>query len=158
VVKGIDWTLPLGVAFGGKMPIVEMEMAYILANTLQAATGRPVRLSSAEDMPDSLLRNGTLFVVGTPTTNPLIARALGPARAAAISSGKGGQGVVIAGTGAQSHWLLLTGADKGAVESAAADFVLRYWPNAKDAALRLTGMERGAALGNKAGVTTVDPP
>ena len=158
VVKGIDWSRPLGVAFGGKTPILEMEMAYVLANTLQAATGRPVRLSSAADMPDSLLKSGTIFVVGTAATNPLVARTLGPARAAAISAGKGGQGVVIAGTGAQSRWLLLTGADKGAVEAAAADFVLRYWPDAKDAALRITGMERGAALGNKAGVTTVDPP
>ena len=158
IADAIDWSRPLGVAFGGKMPIVEMEMAYILANTLQAATGRPVRLSSAADMPDSILKNGTLFLVGTPTTNPLVAEALGSSRAAAVSAGKAGQGAVIAGTGAQSHWLLLTGADKGAVEAAAADFVLRYWPNAKDAALRLSGMERGAALGNKAGVTTVDPP
>lgn len=158
LVRGIDWSRPLGVAFGGKMPILEMEMAYVLANTLQAASGRQVRLSSGEDMPESLLANGTVFVVGTPATNPLVARALGTSRAAAISGGKPGQGVIVAGTGAYSHWLLLTGADKGAVEAAAADFVLRYWPNAKDAALRLTGMERGAALGNKAGVTTVDPP
>ena len=158
VVKGIDWSRPLGVAFGGRMPIVEMEMAYVLANTLQAATGRPVRLSSAADMPDSIRRDGTLFVVGTPATNPLVAAALGATGAGRVSAGQPGRGVVIAGTGAQSHWLILTGADKAAVEAAAADVVLRYWPNAKDAALRLGGMERGAALGNKAGVTTVDPP
>ncbi|HWE43514.1 MAG TPA: hypothetical protein VG432_13475, partial [Gemmatimonadaceae bacterium] len=158
LAKAIDWSRPLGVAFGGKLPIVEMEMAYILANTLQAATGRPVRLSSSADMPESLLRNGTIFLVGTPTTNPLVARALGAERAAAISGGKPAAGVVITGPGAQPHWVLLTGADKGGVEAAAADFVLRYWPNAKDATLRLTGMERGAALGNTAGVTTVDPP
>jgi hypothetical protein len=140
------------------MPVLEMEMAYALANTLQAATGRPVHLSGAADIPDTLLANGTLFLVGTPATNPLVAKMLGTARAAAVSKGETGHGVVIAGTGAQSHWVVFTGSDKTAAEAAAADFILRYWPNAKDAALRLTGMERGAALGNKAGVTTVDPP
>ena len=157
-VKNIDWSRPLGVAFGGKMPILEMEMAYAIANTLQAATGRPVRLSGAADVPDSLLEHGTLFLVGTPATNPLVAKMLGTARASAVNGGEKGRGVVIAGTGAQSHWIAFTGSDKTAAEAAAADFILRYWPNAKDAALRLAGMERGAALGNKAGVTTVDPP
>jgi hypothetical protein len=158
VVSSIDWSRPLGVAFGGKMPILEMEMAYVLANTVQSATGRPVRLSAARDMPDSLLANGTLLLVGTPATNLLVAKALGSARAAQVNAGPKGRGVVIAGNGAQSHWLIFTGSDKTAVEAAAADFVLRYWPDAKDAAIRVTGMERGAALGNKAGVTTVDPP
>jgi hypothetical protein len=109
-------------------------------------------------MPDSLLANGTLLLVGTPATNPLVAQALGSVRAAQINAGPKGRGVVVAGSGAQSHWLMFTGPDKTAVEAAAADFVLRYWPDAKDAAIRITGMERGAALGNKAGVTTVDPP
>ncbi len=158
LVGAIDFSRPLGVAFGGKMPILEMEMAYALANTLQAATGRPVWLSRAEDVPDSLLKNGTLFVVGTPATNPLVAAALGTAKAASVSNGAARHGLVIAGSGAHPHWVVLTGADKGAVEAATTEFMLRYWPNAKDAAIRVTGMERGAALGNKAGVTTVDPP
>jgi hypothetical protein len=35
---------------------------------------------------------------------------------------------------------------------------LRYWPNAKDAALRIAGMEKGAALGNRRSGSSVDLP
>jgi len=157
LVSSIDWSRPLGVAFGANAPILEMEMAYALANTIQAATGRRVRLSNGDDMPDSLRRDGQMIVVGTPSTNRLVAEALGDS-AAVVVARRSGQGVVLAGGAAHPHWLVVTGSDKRAVEAAATDLMLRYWPDAKDAALRVTGMERGAALGNKAGVTTVDPP
>lgn len=151
VVERLVWTRPLAVAFGPDAPVLEMEMAYLVANTLQSATGRPVRLSSTADLPDSLLTRGTLVLVGTDRTNPLVGSAWAGSEAA--------QGVVqlhAAEGGAQ--WLLLAGRDREAVQAAATDFVLRYWKNAKDAAIRITGMEEGAALGNRAGVTNVDPP
>ena len=150
IVNSIDWTRPIAVTFGRGAPVLEMEMAYMLANTLQSATGTRVYLSSAEDLPDSLARGATtLVLVGTPATNPAITTPAqtGTAGVVLLSSVPGG-----------GKRLIITGADKAAVEAAATDVVLRFWPNAKDSSLRIGGMEPGAALGHKAGLTTVDPP
>ncbi|MBV9772467.1 MAG: hypothetical protein JO040_00865 [Gemmatimonadetes bacterium] len=150
-VGGLDWSRPLAVAFGADAPWLEVETAYQVANTLQSATGRPVRLSSTQDLPDSLAARGLVLLVGTAASNPLVARAAVPTQA--------GKGVVAPWRGpAGEQWLLLTGADKADVQAAEVDLVLRFWKNAKDSALRLTGMERGAALGNRATVTVPDPP
>lgn len=153
VVRAVDWVRrPLAVTYGETASVLEVEMAFLLANTLQAATGRPVRVSSARDIPDSLARGGTLLLVGTPATHPLIA-------ATGVAVADTTRGVVAthdAGDG--RRWLVLTGADRRAVQAAASDVVLRFWPAAKDAAMRRTGMERGNLLGNRAGVTEVDPP
>lgn len=152
VVERVDWTgRPLAVAFGPEAPGLEMEMAYLVGNTLQSATGRPVRISTTADLPDSLLHGGSLILVGTAASNPLIPRASrsDPADAGVI--------LVREGDGGAAR-LLLTGSSTKAVEAAATDFVLRYWRNAKDAAIRITGMEPGAALGHTARVTDPDPP
>jgi hypothetical protein len=150
IVDSVDWTKPIAVAFGKSAPVLEMEMAYTLANTLQSATGNPVYLSSAEDMPDSVIRSpATLVLVGTPSTNPLIST---PPLA-----GRSGSVLLTSVTGG-GHRLIFTGADKVAIEAAATDFVLRFWPNAKDAAIRIGGMEPGAALGHRAVVANADPP
>jgi hypothetical protein len=159
IVDSVDWTKPIAVAFGKRAPVLEMEMAYTLANTLQAATGNPVYLSSAEDMPDSVTRSGgTLLLVGTPPSNRLIGVPIIPTPDASPAV-HGKEGIVlltsIAGGG---HRLIFTGADKVAIEAAATDFVLRFWPNAKDAAIRIAGMEPGAALGHRAEVANADPP
>jgi len=151
VVGQLDWTRPLAVAYGPKAPVLEMEMAYLVANTLQSATGRPVRISSTADLPDSLKTRGTVILVGTRATNPLISTS--PEYSATerglvrLTTSDGG-----------THRLLLTGNSAKAVESAAIDFVLRYWLNAKDSGLRITGMEKGAALGDTARVTNPNPP
>lgn len=151
VVTKLDWSRPLAVAFGPDAPVLEMEMAYMVGNTLQSATGRPVRISSTADLPDSLLARGNLVLVGTRQTNPLL-QDVG-------TWGATDQGLVLLhDSKAGTQWLLLAGDTGQAVQAAATDFVLRYWPNAKDAAIRVTGMEKGAALGNKAGVTNPDPP
>jgi hypothetical protein len=131
--------------------VLELEMAYEVGQTLQAATGRPVRISSTADLPVATADAGTLILVGTPETNPMI----GTAPAGGVA-GKGTVFLRTAPNGAQR--LLLTGADKAAVEAAASDFVLRYWPHAKDAAIGRVGKVRGAALGNKAGVGAIDQP
>lgn len=150
MVERIDWERPLAVVFGARAPVLELEMAYLLANTLQSATGRPVWLSSAEDLPDSL-RAGTLFVVGSRAGNPWVA-ALPPA----FSTARPSVWLQPQPNGAQ--WVVVSGPDRKGVQAAATDLVLRYWPQAKDAAARVGRLQEGAALGNRAGVTDPDPP
>lgn len=160
-----DWTRPLAVTYGAKAPVLEMETAFIVANTLQAATGKPVWLSSAADLPDSLARRGVVVVVGTAESNPL-AGAAGGETPGGSTAGSGGAAAAEPGTGVVllrdtargAQRLLLGGADSRGVEAAAMDVVLRYWRHAKDATIAITGVERGAALGNTATVTNPNPP
>jgi hypothetical protein len=152
IVRQLDWTRPLLVAFGPKAPVLEMEMAYQIAFTLQSATGRQVWLSTTADLPDSLVGKGTLFLVGTAATNPLI----GDLPAVRDAGEKGL--VWLASEKNTPSRLILTGNSPKAVEAASTDFVLRYWLNAKDAGIRITGMEKGAALGNTVRITNPDPP
>lgn len=151
VVNRIAWKRPLGVAFGANASVIELEMAYTVRNTLQSATGRPVWISSVGDVPDSLLRRGALILIGTSASNALIGSVTRPQDIA-------GKGTVLLSESNGRQWLLLTGADKQDVEAAAIDLVLRYWKNAKDATIRITGMERGAALGNRIGGKNADLP
>jgi len=154
VVNRIDWDRPLAVAFGETASVLELEDAYQLGNTLQSATGRRVRISSVADLPDSLVRAGTVLLVGTPVTNRLIA-GVTPTASEKLSAGNG-EIRLEENNGRQ--WLVLTGPDPKGVEAAVVEFELRYWPNARDASMRITGMERGAALGNRITGSTVDPP
>jgi hypothetical protein len=151
LVRSIDWTRPVAVAWGEKASVLEVEMAFLVASTLQSATGRPVRVSALADVPDSLARAATLVLVGTSETHALV-------RQAALSPAPSVGTVALHDAGDGRRWLLLTGADKAAVQAAATDFVLRFWPQAKDATMRLTGREPGNLLGHKAGVTEADPP
>jgi hypothetical protein len=151
LVRRIDWSRAVAVAWGEKASVLEVEMAFLVASTLQAATGRPVRVSAAADVPDSLARAATLVLVGTSETHALV-------RQAALTPAPSVGTVALHDAGDGRQRLLLTGADKAAVQAAATDFVLRFWPQAKDAAMRLTGREPGNLLGHKAGVTEADPP
>jgi hypothetical protein len=150
VVGKIDWTRPIAVAFGPEASVLEVEMAYLVGETLQAASGRPVRISSTADLAPATAARGTVILVGTAETNPMLGTVPG--------GGGEGKGIIYLRDGSNGQQLILTGTDKKAVDAAASEFVLRYWKNAKDSAIRLTGMEKGAALGNKAGVTAVDLP
>ncbi|MDH7601344.1 MAG: hypothetical protein QHI38_04270 [Armatimonadota bacterium] len=147
----IDWGKLVCVAFGPEASVVEVEMAYLIFNTLQSATGMKLRLCSTADIPSSLLASGSLILVGTPSSNPLIHSILSK-----VDSEKGRVEVDNLDGGRQ--WLLITGKDERSVQAAATDFVLRYWRNAKDAACRITGLEKGAALGNRAAPGEVNPP
>ena len=181
VVDRIDWDRPIAVAYGDDASVIEVETAYTLTTTLQSATGRPVRLSSVSDLPDSLRRDATLVLLGTAASNALIgeSRMSGvpkPAElpAAAITAGtrpaanaaaarraaaRRDPGIVLVRDAAGSgQWVVLTGASKEAVQAASIDFVLRYWKNAKDATTRISGMEPGNALGHRAIITVADPP
>ena len=149
-VKNIKWERPMAVVFGEKAIALEVEQAYQLANTLQSATGRPVRVSTDKDLPDSLAKNGTVFLVGTPTTLPLIAETNTPVEA--------GKGTISLHRAGGREWVVLSGADAKGAQAAVVELELRYWPSAKDATIRITGVEKGKALGNSAGGSTIDPP
>src|SRR6185369_337669 len=150
VVKSIKWDRPLAVVFGEKGIALEVEQAYQLANTLQSATGRPVRVSQEKDLPDSLAKRGTVFLVGTAATMTLIAETNTP-----VEPGKGTISLYRAGG---REWVVLSGADAKGAQAAVVELELRYWPNAKDATIRITGVEKGKALGSSAGGSTIDPP
>lgn len=154
VVRRLDWTRPLAVTFGDGASALELESAYQVWSTLQSATGTPVWLSGAGDLPDSLRARGLVVALGTASTSALVREA---AAAPPLQPGVG-RGVVRLYEAGGRQWLLLTGSDEDAVHAAAADFMLRYWPSAKDAAMRVTGMEPGNALGHRAMIATPDPP
>jgi hypothetical protein len=149
-VKSIKWDRPLAVVFGEKGTALEVEQAYQLANTLQSATGRPVRVSQEKDLPDSLATRGTVFLVGTAQTMSRIAETNTP-----VGAGKGTISLYRAGG---REWVVLSGADAKGAQAAVVELELRYWPSAKDATIRITGVEKGKALGNSAGGSTIDPP
>lgn len=150
MVHAIRWSRPLAVVFGTRTTTLELEQAYQLANTLQAATGRPVWISDERDLPDSLARRGTVFLVGRAATSALVA-----------STGvrpDSGAGTIALERRDGREWVVLTGEDSRAVQAAVVELELRYWPNARDALLRLVGSEPGAALGHRIAGSAVDPP
>lgn len=151
VVDEFDWSRPICVVFGADAPVLELEMAYLLFNTLQSATGRAMRLCGSADVSDQRLRHGNLVLVGTPSSNPLIAETRSQ-----VNADKGC--VVMHDAGEGRQWLLVTGAASPDVEAAAVDVVMRFWGSAKDSAIRVTGVEEGAALGHRAQVGVVNPP
>ena len=181
VVDRIDWNRPIAVVYGADASVIEVETAYTVTHTLQSATGRPVRLSSVADLPDSLRRDATLVVLGTSASNALLAnrrisgvptpaelpagavtagaRPAANAGAARRAAARRNPGIVmVRDAEGRGQWIVLTGSNKEAVQAASVDFVLRYWKNAKDATTRLSGMEPGNALGHRAVVTVPDPP
>ena len=151
IVKSFDWNKPICVAFGKDSAILELEMAYVAFSTLQSATGRAIRLCSTEDIPASMLKSANLILVGSPTGNPLVAQA-----APMLTDGKGT--IILQDKGNGRQWLLLAGKTPKDVKAATTDFVLRYWENAKDSTTRISGMEKGAALGNRAVSGDLNPP
>ncbi|MDB4914440.1 MAG: hypothetical protein JWM95_2084 [Gemmatimonadetes bacterium] len=150
VVRSIKWERPLAVTFGDKASALEVEEAFQLKNTLQAATGRYVRVSSEKDLTDSLAKRGTVFVIGTAATSTLVAETRTPVEA--------DKGTIALHREGGREWVVLAGVDAKGAEAAVAELELRYWPNAKDATIRITGIEKGKALGNSAGGSTIDPP
>lgn len=138
VVNKFDYSGMVCVVFGKDAPTIEMEMAYQLRNTLQSAIGQNVRLCSSADVPNDMLEMGNLILVGTPAKNPMIAQA-NPT----LPTSKGA--VILH----NNKTLILTGTTAEQQAAAATDFVLRFWNNAKDSVSRISGLEKGAALGSK---------
>ncbi len=140
IVNKFDYSKPICIVFAKDCPIVEMEMAYQLRNTLQCATGRFVYLCSTPDVPKSYTDSGNLILIGTfVQTQHEGARPL--------DTGKGM--VILDDKGNGRQWLYLAGVTTDEVRAAATDFVLRFWKNAKDSTSRISGLEKGAALGSK---------
>ncbi len=149
VVDKVEYMQPVCVAFGKDCPIIEMEMAYQVRNTLQAATGHYVHLCSTADIPEAM-KDCTLILVGTPQSNKLI----GATNPDLSDKGR----VILQDVGGGAQWLYLTGKTSDQVQAAATDFVLRFWNNAKDSVSRVSGLDKGAALGNKAAAGDVNLP
>lgn len=155
IVERLDWSRPLAVTFGDSTTALELESAYQVWSTLQAATGKPVWLSAAADLPDSLRTRGLVISVGTPTSGALLRASHA---AAPLTAADPKQGILRLDSADGRQWLHLAGADRNAVHAAAGEFMLRYWPAAKYAAMRITGKEPGNALGHRVMITTPDPP
>ncbi len=121
---------PLAVVYGDDAPIQDVETASVLVNTLESATGRPVKIYQRTDLPKD--ERAVLILVGTAKTNQLIASAA-PKIPANLLSAK--QFVVRV-----DDWLILSGADNLEAERAAMDWTLRFWKYAKDSAARRVGL------------------
>jgi hypothetical protein len=129
----------------------DVESAWLLYQTLEAATGRPVAIYQLNDLPDDVRKSGNLIVVGTPKNLPTTQPAKGapagglPLIASVMSEIKpSGKAWVSRAKASDKHgdWLIVAGegetlADSEAnLNAAAIDLVLRYWVNAKDSGAR----------------------
>lgn len=134
---------PLAVVYGDKSPIQDVETAYVVVNTLESATGRPVKIYELKDLPKD--ERNALVLVGTAKTNQLIKQVFGeiPKK---ISSTK--QFVARASDDSKNDWLILSGANDLEAERAAMDWTIRFWKYAKDSAARRVGLvEKELPLG-----------
>ena len=150
VVTKLDYSQPICVAFGDKNPIIEMEMAYMIRNTLQVVIGQPVHLCRVADIPKSFQDKGNLILVGTPESNKLI----GMTNPELTDKGA----IILQDVGSGCQWLYLTGKTSDAVQAAATEYVLRYWQTSREAVRYVFQLEKGAALGKKAAPGDVNLP
>jgi hypothetical protein len=107
------------VVYGVQSPVIEVETAIAVAQSLESATGRVIPFFQLDDLPPALRTAGNLIVVGTAQTNPL-ARETG------------------------ENLLVLTGPTPSDTKTAGMNFILRYWPAAKDSAAGKVGLVRKA--------------
>jgi hypothetical protein len=129
---------PLSVVYGDKSPIQDVETASVLVNTLESATGRPVKIYELKDLPKE--RRTALILVGTAKTNQLIASVSSKIPANLLSAKQFAVRV--------DDWLILSGADNLEAERAAMDWTLRFWKYAKDSGARRVGLiEKELPLG-----------
>ncbi len=109
----------------------DVESAWLLQQTLESATGRPVKFYAANDLPDDLRKKGNLIVVGMPKTHELIKSVEGEIKP------EGKAWVAHANANDQhGDWLIVGGEDEASLNLAATDLTLRYWKYAKDSASR----------------------
>lgn len=119
--------------YGQNAPVLEMESAYVIASTLESASGRPVDIYQLDDLEDAA-RPGTLILVGTAKSHALVARVADRLH----SAGRFVQH--LDAPGGSGAWVVVSGADSRSVEESALDYVLRYWRSAKDSAARRIGL------------------
>jgi hypothetical protein len=119
-----DFNRPLTVVYPTDAAPLDVESAWTLFITLESATGRPVEIYQANDLPKDAGR-AVIRVESKHDSGPTV-RLDGDA-------------------------LLVTGAAPKDVAAAAMDLTLRYWKYAKDSAIPRVGLttERVEQKGNK---------
>ncbi len=143
--KVFDFNLnrPLAVVYGDKSPIQDVETASVLVNTIESATGRPVKIYELKDLPPN--ERAALILVGTAKTNQLIA-AVNAKIPANVRDAK--QFAARTGENSGEDWLVFGGTDPLEAERAAMDWTIRFWKYAKDSAARRVGLvEKELPLG-----------
>ncbi|HXG83713.1 MAG TPA: hypothetical protein VNI84_06765, partial [Pyrinomonadaceae bacterium] len=142
-VFDFDLNRPLAVVYGDKSPIQDVETASVLVNTIESATGRPVKIYELKDLPKD--ERAALILVGTAKTNQLIA-AVNSKIPANVRNAK--QFAARTGENPSEDWLVFAGTDPLEAERAAMDWTIRFWKYAKDSAARRVGLiEKELPLG-----------
>ncbi len=143
--KVFDFNLnrPLAVVYGDKSPIQDVETASVLVNTIESATGRPVKIYELKDLPKD--ERAALILVGTAKTNQLIA-AVNSKIPENVRNAK--QFAARTGENSGEDWLVFSGGSPLEAERAAMDWTVRFWKYAKDSAARRIGLvEKELPLG-----------
>ena len=143
--KVFDYNLnrSLAVIYGDKSPIQDVETASVLVNTIESATGRPVKIYELKDLPKG--ERAALILVGTAKTNQLIASINDKIPANLREAKQYAARVAAENSG---DWLVFSGADPLEAERAAMDWTIRFWKYAKDSAARRVGLvEKELPLG-----------
>ena len=104
----------------------DMESAWLIAQTLEAASGRVVNIYQMEDLPPALAKSGNLIMVDMPGWN------------GSTLPTKDAKSWVHREQANAEHGdrLIVAGNDEQSLSIAACDFVLRYWKYAKDSGTR----------------------
>src|SRR5688500_1724843 len=148
----MNFNRPISVVYEKDAPIPEIEAAWVIYQTLEAATGRKVEIYHLPELPDDVRKTAALIVFGTPRSNELIASVESqlPEARSSVTRIPAGEG--------RGEWLIVSGRGSGATtkEAAAAidnaskaamDLTLRYWKTAKDSGARRVGLISEAAAG-----------
>lgn len=130
----LDYTKPIRVVYGQNAPVLEMESAYVIASTLESASGRPVDIYQLDDL-ENAAAAGTLILVGTARSHALIAQVAGrlPSTGSFVQRAEPPARTAAA-------WIVVGGVDSRTVEESAMDYALRYWRSARDSAARRIGL------------------
>jgi hypothetical protein len=145
-LSSIDFVAkPVVVVFSDKRSIMDLEMASLLRETIQSATGQSTYLYSDSNPKLKAFGKDALYVVVGTSQHPWV-RALNPALA--IKKGH----VEWIPDSPYGEVLLFSANENGTrnpeLHAAAVDFVMRYWPSAKDSSMRIAGYENGTQLDN----------
>jgi hypothetical protein len=147
-VKNIDFVKkPVVVVFGDKHTIMDLEMAILLRQTIQSATGKQVAMLADTDPLLKQYKGKALHIVVGTGDNQYV-KALDPD----TQPGKGSVEWVRKAPFGEA--LVFTAEKNGdrnpELHAAATDFVMRFWPAAKDSSMRIIGYENGTQLKNAA--------
>jgi len=124
----------------------ELEAAWVLFSTLEAATGRPLDIYHLPSLPMERVVKSPLILVGRPDHHQL----MGLIREQVKQQAADAKSFVVhvPAEGTSPAVLVVGGETDDDVAAAAMDLVLRFWPNAKDSgASRVPLIERKLAPG-----------